>query len=207
MPKETARVTKNQGHGEARTGLTVRQHARRKRLLAAAMDLAAEGGYESVQMRDVARRANVALGTLYRYFSSKDHLLAAMGAEWTRDIDLRGRPLHGKTSAERVMNYIYRATRALEREPKLADAIIKSLSAPDQDAEDAQHAVGGLLRDIIEQELEHLEADERTGIRDIIGQVWYSNLVMWVSGRRSLRKVYESMEIACRLLLDKRAHY
>ena len=44
------------------------------------MELAAEGGYDAVQMREVAERADVALGTLYRYFPSKVHLLvAAMG--------------------------------------------------------------------------------------------------------------------------------
>ena len=57
--------------------LTANQAARRGRVLDAALELAAEGGYDAVQMRDVAARAQVALGTIYRYFSSKDHLLAA----------------------------------------------------------------------------------------------------------------------------------
>ena len=52
------------------------QAARRERVIAAAVDLASEGGYDAVQMRDVATTAGVALGTIYRYFSSKDHLLA-----------------------------------------------------------------------------------------------------------------------------------
>ena len=42
--------------------------ARRQRLIEAAVGLAAEGGYEAVQMRDVAARAEVALGTLYRHY-------------------------------------------------------------------------------------------------------------------------------------------
>src|ERR1700738_360366 len=54
------------------------------------MDLASSGGYDAVQMRDVAATAHVALGTIYRYFSSKDHLLAATLVEWTRDLQRRG---------------------------------------------------------------------------------------------------------------------
>ena len=46
--------------------------ARKERLIAAATALAAEGGYDAVQMRDVAARAEVALGTLYRHYASKD---------------------------------------------------------------------------------------------------------------------------------------
>ena len=47
-----------------------------ERLLAAAAELAAEGGYDAVQMRDVAQRSGVAMATMYRYFSSKENLLA-----------------------------------------------------------------------------------------------------------------------------------
>ena len=64
--------------------LTPNQAARRDRVLDAAMSLAAEGGYDAVQMRDVASRAQVALGTIYRYFSSKDHVLAACQLELWR---------------------------------------------------------------------------------------------------------------------------
>src|SRR5207244_3026281 len=51
------------------------QAARRRRVLDAALRLAAEGGFDGVQMRDVAAAADVALGTVYRYFSSKERLL------------------------------------------------------------------------------------------------------------------------------------
>ena len=63
------------------SALTKSQAARRERVIRAAMELGAEGGYDAVQMRDVAQRAGVALGTIYRYFSSKDHLLAAAMVE------------------------------------------------------------------------------------------------------------------------------
>src|SRR3954471_21304536 len=53
------------------------QLARRERILDAAVELATEGGYDAVQMREVAERADVALGTVYRYFPSKVHLLVA----------------------------------------------------------------------------------------------------------------------------------
>src|SRR5262249_21697473 len=46
--------------------LTPVQRQRRQRILKAAVELAAEGGYDAVQMREVALRADVALGTLYR---------------------------------------------------------------------------------------------------------------------------------------------
>src|SRR5690349_11887574 len=65
------------------------QRERRKRILDATLAIASKGGYEAVQMRAVAERADVAVGTLYRYFPSKVHLLvSALGREFER-IDAR----------------------------------------------------------------------------------------------------------------------
>ena len=74
------------------------QRDRRKRILDATIALASEGGFDAVQMRAVADRADVALGTLYRYFPSKIHLLvSALGREFEKaDAALSGRPLPGR---------------------------------------------------------------------------------------------------------------
>src|SRR5919202_1739480 len=53
------------------------QRERRKRILDATIALASKGGFDAVQMRAVAEKADVALGTLYRYFPSKIHLLVS----------------------------------------------------------------------------------------------------------------------------------
>src|SRR5436190_6785378 len=93
--------------------------ARRRRLIDAAVGLAAEGGYDAVQMRDVAARAEVALGTLYRHYSSKDQLLLAALAAQADALRCRleQRPPRGDTPAERVAEGLRRACRSLEREP------------------------------------------------------------------------------------------
>ncbi len=46
----------------------------RRGILDAARDLVSEGGFAAVQMTEVAKKAGVATGTLYRYFSSKEAL-------------------------------------------------------------------------------------------------------------------------------------
>ncbi|MBX3495356.1 MAG: TetR/AcrR family transcriptional regulator [Parvibaculum sp.] len=43
-------------------------------ILDAARDLVAEGGFAAAQVSEVARRAGIATGTIYRYFSSKEEL-------------------------------------------------------------------------------------------------------------------------------------
>jgi AcrR family transcriptional regulator len=59
--------------------------ARRSAILAAARDTAAESGMGAVQIAPVAVRANVAAGTVYRYFPSKAELISELIAEVSRD--------------------------------------------------------------------------------------------------------------------------
>src|SRR5947208_2330181 len=88
------------------------QRDRRKRILDATLALASKGGYDAVQMRAVAERADVALGTLYRYFPSKIHLLvSALAREFERVQDRSDRAnLSGDTSYERLTAMISRLT-------------------------------------------------------------------------------------------------
>src|SRR5579862_6709512 len=59
--------------------------ARRGAILAAAREAAAAGGMAAVQIAPVAIRANVAAGTVYRYFPSKADLISELIADVSRD--------------------------------------------------------------------------------------------------------------------------
>ncbi len=189
------------------SSLTEKQSARRQRVLAAAMELAEEGGYEAVQMRDVAARADVALGTVYRYFSSKDQLLAAVWAEWTAALErrLRGnQPLEGTTRADRVHDFLRRATRPLERKPQLAAALVTSWASSDPHAAMYQREVGSWMTRIVVDALDGLTPEEQHQIREVLAHVWYSVLLGWVKGRLEPERMHEILHSACHLLLDPR---
>src|ERR671917_1976980 len=109
--------------------LTKSQAARRDRVIRAALELGAEGGYDAVQMRDVATRAEVALGTIYRYFPSKDALLVAVMVQWVADLQRRvsRHPPTGADTVERVTDVFDRAIRTMDREPRLTSAVITAM--------------------------------------------------------------------------------
>jgi AcrR family transcriptional regulator len=58
-----------------------RRAATRDAIIAGTLSLVAEGGWSAASMHDVARRAGVATGSLYRHFPSKGDLLAEVFAE------------------------------------------------------------------------------------------------------------------------------
>jgi len=67
--------------------VTARLAARHEAIIGAARALANESGLAAVQIAPVAERAGIAAGTVYRYFPSKDDLVAALvGATAEREI-------------------------------------------------------------------------------------------------------------------------
>jgi len=181
--------------------LTPNQAARRNRVLDAAMDLAAEGGYDAVQMRDVAARAQVALGTIYRYFSSKDHLLAACQVELWRG-RMAQRPPDGKTPGDRVSAFLARAMRGASSEPKRMAALITASSSPDPAVRECQIEIMAMIDRSLEDAMGDVDPDRRQRIAITLRQLWFSWLLNWVNGWNDAATVTTQLESATRLLLD-----
>jgi AcrR family transcriptional regulator len=185
------------------------QRERRKRILDATLALASKGGYEAVQMREVADRADVALGTLYRYFPSKIHLLVSgLAREFERTRErLSRRPIPGDAPHDRVIYVLHRVTRSMQREPLLTEAMTRAFMFADPSAATEVNAVAVLMEQMLTDAMRGVwgkgaepTGDERA-IARVIGDVWLSNLVAWVTRRASANDVANQLELAARLLL------
>lgn len=183
--------------------LSPKQEERRRRVIRAARSLAADGGYDAVQMREVATAAGVALGTIYRYFSSKDALLAAAMAEWTAELQerLARTPPAGRTPADRLVEVLRRACASMEQQPRLSAALVRALSSADEGVAAGSREVNQRIADIGAEILAHLDARQREDVLAVLGHVWYSALVGWVNGRTSMETVGNELERAARLLV------
>jgi TetR/AcrR family transcriptional regulator, cholesterol catabolism regulator len=180
--------------------------ARRRRLIEAAVALAVEGGYDAVQMRDVASRAEVALGTLYRHYSSKDQLLlAAMAAQAdTLRSRLEQRQPLGATPAERVAEGLRRACTALERQPSVTSAMVTAMSSTDGDAAPLKQSVQNSLRQMIAGAIGDHQVADLDAIVEVLGHVWFAALAFWVGGMTPAGAMADDLERAAHLLLDAR---
>jgi TetR/AcrR family transcriptional regulator, cholesterol catabolism regulator len=183
------------------------QRDRRKRILDATIALASRGGFDAVQMRAVAEQADVALGTLYRYFPSKIHLLvSALGREFEKaEATSRGKPIPGDAPHERVMHVLTRTTRGLQGEPHLTEALTRAFMFADASVQNEIHHVGMLLTSMLTRAMHPGKTElteEDVAIARVIGDVWLSALVGWVTGRTTSEDVTKQMDVAVRLLLS-----
>lgn len=185
------------------------QRDRRKRILDATYALAKEGGFDAVQMRAVAEQAEVALGTLYRYFPSKIHLLvAALDQQFADAAErLNVREIPGDTQADRVLYVLKRLTRGMQGDAKLTEALTRAFMFADSSVAEGIHSVGMAMTSIVNHAMHGgpVDADsitdEDVAIARVIGDVWLSALVGWVTGRSTAEETAAHMETAVRLVL------
>lgn len=200
--------------GEAATvrAIPASQLARRERILDAAMELAAEGGYDAVQMREVAERADVALGTVYRYFPSKVHLLVAAMSRTFQALQESVRS-NGKTGTpeERIYRVVATVTRYLARHRRLSGAMIRALMSADVQAAREVEQAGDLLVEIIASASRDpdgppptpADSERDTLVAHIIGKVWLTDVVTLLSGRMTVSQVLEDLQATIALLAPR----
>jgi AcrR family transcriptional regulator len=187
-------------------GLRARnQLQRRKRIVKAAAALASRGGIEAMQMRTVAERAGVALGTLYRYFPSKMDLVVAVISE---ELDLlqdsiERRPLAGKNPAERAVEVLMRATRGLMREPELADALVRSmlLTSEQVDTNFGDRVDRLLVHAALGQSAEADVHPDQLRLAYLLQSVWVFELLQLLKGKHTLTETARHLQLAADRLL------
>ena len=183
--------------------LSPKQLARRQRVIEVALQLGADGGYDAVHMREVADRSQVSLGTIYRYFGSKDHLLAAALSEWTAQLQSRlaRRPARGDSPVEQLVDVLRRGSRALEQQPNLAAALIRALGSDDPMVGLAATQVRSQISAMAAPILDALGPAEIEEIVGVLRHVWYSAMMIWANGRSEVSAIGDDLERAARLLL------
>ena len=171
---------------------------RARRIVETAVELAEKDGFQAVRLRDIAAQADVALGTVYRRFKSKeDILLAALGLEAG---SLRERLLasvlatEGSTPLERVSSLFTHATKGLCRRPNLARALLRAVASADPDL---VTKVAAFHSTITESSPSPAEAE----VALLLQQVWFATLVGWAAGLHEQEDIYLQMERAAALLL------
>ena len=142
---------------------TERTEARRAeargRIVAAARELIAEGGYVAAQVAPVAEKAGVAVGTVYRHFPSKSDLFAEVFREASQhEVDAMRAAIERTegTAAERIAAGIEAFARRALRGRRLAWALLAEPVDPAVEAErlEFRHSYRDLMAEVIRAGIE-----------------------------------------------------
>ncbi|PIB79112.1 TetR/AcrR family transcriptional regulator [Mycobacterium celatum] len=181
------------------------QQQRRERVLDAALAIAATGGYEAVQMRLVAKRSGIAVGTLYRYFPSKVHLLVSLLGREIEHVDTTAElnAVAGSAS-ERLHHIIDRLNRSMQRNPQLAEAMTRAFVFADGSAAAEVDRVSRMTDRMFARAISDGQpAEQHYRTARVISDVWLSNLLAWLTRRASAADVSRRLDLAVRLLVGE----
>jgi AcrR family transcriptional regulator len=172
------------------------QQERRARIVRAAIALLEAGEYDAIQMRDVAQEAGVALATLYRYFTSKEHLYAAALLEWAGDFAARRRPASPAADSDeaRLRTLMRRAIRSFERYPQMIRAVTVLESSIDPNARALFEQFAALNIGTLMDALSSTDDDTAAAIIETANSVMVTRLRSWSQGRTSIQDVHRSVE-------------
>jgi AcrR family transcriptional regulator len=183
---------------------------RAQRIVESAIELAEQGGFEAVRLRDVASHAGVALGTLYRRFRSKeDLLLAALEQEVAEhEARIEQRPPAGGTALERINTFFQLTTRALCHRPNLARALVRSIASGEPELTQKVSEFHARMAVLITKSLRGNgpsaatePSENERDLANVLQHVWFASLVGWAGGVHGQSTIVDDTRTAAELLL------
>jgi AcrR family transcriptional regulator len=185
------------------------QRARRQRIVDAAGRRMAAVDYERIQVKDVADEAGVALGTLYRYFNSKDHLFACALYEWSQRFDRGldgGAVATGTGSTAGRLKAVYRrAARAFERQPRIYGVLLHIQSSTDPHAVEVFRGFARRQSAAFATTLDRSRLSEakRRDVIAVMNAVLDDNLRAWQVGLQPVAAVHTAIDRAVDLIIPR----
>jgi TetR/AcrR family transcriptional regulator, cholesterol catabolism regulator len=184
--------------------MTSGQLARRARIIEAVIDLIAAVGADAVQMRDVAARSGVALATVYRYFSSKEQLLAAALQDWQKRLTRRILAAAGPAAEgplPGVLDYLRSAQRAFYRNPAMTALMLQAMTSTAPEAKAAIDHMSRTNAEMFDRLLEGLEPARIADVSFGLNAALTSALTAVLTGALSLDESLRRVEWVARTLI------
>ncbi|MBK5223610.1 MAG: TetR/AcrR family transcriptional regulator [Acidimicrobiia bacterium] len=180
------------------------QLARRRRIVVSALHLLEESHYEKIQMRDIAESADVAIGTVYRYFASKEHLFAAVLVEWSGMLESRvqRRPLRGDDPAARLKDMMSRVLNSFERWPQFFAVVMVLESTPDVHARELYGQFSSSTTDTFREALDGLSHEDSFAVMQVTNAVLSGLVRSWILGLIPMSETRARMERSIDLIFS-----
>jgi TetR/AcrR family transcriptional regulator, cholesterol catabolism regulator len=208
MPRSDTATTDRHVEGELPEPSMLRgtQAKRRQRILDEAHRMIVTSGDETVQIRDIADRAGVALGTAYRYFGSKERLFAEVYAHWCQRLndELMSDIRKGSSNTERTRLLARTMFERLVSEPQLA-SIGRALRLTDEPS--IVHIVNRTERGMLElfrNALHDVDQRDADSIAMIVMSVIRASQDRYSAGLVSVDEANREIAKAVRMVLEFR---
>lgn len=177
---------------------------KREIILDCTASIASSGGYDAMKMRAVADSAGIAVGTIYRLFPSKSHVLVAV---LVREFERLGAERDWTATAEssrlRVEHLNARLCHEWQTRPALTEAVTRAFVVADGSASAEVDRAEAIIEHLIGLAIAGGEPNPRHHrLAAIIGNIWFASLIAWVRHRTSVGDVELHLERSIGLIIS-----
>jgi len=176
----------------------------RQRLMETALQLFSEHGYEATTVKDIASAADVAKGTFFNYFETKEAILPAIAAHRLEQLEEALGPELGAPSSpvDRIKLALRLVAESRLCQKQLAERLFAAMMHR------REIGAGHALRDLLASQVRQAQAAgeirgdlEATHLAGLIHALFFQRLVMWHSGDRPA-PIREMVENSVDLLME-----
>lgn len=184
---------------------TEAQRERYTRILDTTLRILDESGPHGVQVREVSRRADVALATLYRYFPSRDFLIAMALDHWSSGLAARLQRRRSRTAVEGDVRSDLSAAMAsvagaFANHPQYAAAAVLAAGSSDPLVAGALLTYRTSFAAGLDAVLGGIPEPQRSDVAFVVESVLIGQLVGFSSGRRTPADMTAALERAISII-------
>lgn len=176
---------------------------RREVILDSAAGIAIEGGYDAVKMRTVADGAGIAVGTLYRYFPSKPHVLVAVLARAFERLGAeRDWADTGVSPQLRLGHLNTRLQEEWRSKPALTEAVTRAFVFADASATAEVDHAASVIEHLLGVAIAGGEPNpQQHRLASVILDIWLASLITWIRHGTSAAEVAVRLDRCIGLIL------
>lgn len=181
------------------------QAAMRTKILQAARRLLEQHGLPGTNMMDVAKAAGIGRATLYRYYSTREHLVSDLTLEWSLQSirQLTENPVTGKTVGARLESILDRILQEAHKHPGLSQAALSSLINNPEQAMALQQEAGEHLPELFLPIIQAIGIEDFTRIINVAHRLMLGTLMTLGSDGHDSKASLETLLFTLQRLIGK----
>jgi TetR/AcrR family transcriptional regulator, cholesterol catabolism regulator len=182
------------------------QRQRRAIVIDVTLKMIAESG-SGVEIRDICQRSGVALGTVYKYFGSKDSLFAEAYLKWRTEHlqDITNAASGRRSNSSRMRAALRKAVDLFLEGPQYLElsALMRSSRQPEiiQQRRDLEQETASLFKGL----LSDMSSKDADGIVFVLMASFSLAMTQYGAQDRTREGVYDAIDEAVRVSLDRSA--